>query len=155
MRKYAHTSIFSQFPTELVDEIARYSAVCELKTLCLVSKQTGDVATRRLYHTIVLEDLKNAVRCFKTLATRQDVAGCVRRIGMYVLFFFFCVAMPMAESLSSSSSLSLSLLTKFIPAFLSVSTRAPPGPNSCLTGIFTRFFWRHCKILTRIYVMDA
>lgn len=77
--------VFTRLPVELVDEIARYSTPCELQALCLVSKQIGDVATRRLYHTIVLESLKNAIRCFSTLAQRQEVASCVRRMAIGVL----------------------------------------------------------------------
>ncbi|KXN84983.1 hypothetical protein AN958_11828 [Leucoagaricus sp. SymC.cos] len=85
MRKYVHTSIFSQLPNELLDEIARCSDLRELKALCLVSKRTGDVATRRLYNTIVLENYRNAIRCFKTLIQRQYAASCVRRLAIDVL----------------------------------------------------------------------
>ncbi|EKM84344.1 hypothetical protein AGABI1DRAFT_110881, partial [Agaricus bisporus var. burnettii JB137-S8] len=80
MRNYPHLAAFSRLPTEVVDEIAKYVAVCELKALCLVSKQTGDVATRRLYHTICLTELKGSVGCLQTLAVRKDVARCVRRL---------------------------------------------------------------------------
>jgi hypothetical protein len=72
---------FPQFPIEVVDEIAKYVAVRELKVLCLVSRQTGDVATRWLYHTILLNELMGLVGCLRTLVGRRDVARCVR---MYV-----------------------------------------------------------------------
>jgi hypothetical protein len=70
----------------VVDEITQYVAVRELKVLCLVSRKTGDVATRRLYHTILLNGLRGSVECLRTLAVRRDIARCVRKLTMYVPF---------------------------------------------------------------------
>lgn len=42
----SYLSVFSQIPIEVVDEIAKYIAVRELKMFCLVSRWTGVAATK-------------------------------------------------------------------------------------------------------------
>lgn len=123
MRNYPHLAAFSRLPTEVVDEIAKYVAVCELKALCLVSKQTGDVATRRLYHTICLTELKGSVGCLQTLVMRRDVARCVRRLTMYVFWLSFTswfwlqnFALLSSSWRSLSGTLGIALLSIFFGA---------------------------------------
>ena len=74
---------FLALPTELINDIIKLSAASELPSLCRVSKKFNSVATRLLYHTIVLQSPRTAIRCFQTIVASESVALSVRSLEMY------------------------------------------------------------------------
>jgi hypothetical protein len=74
----------SALPTELINDIIQLSAASELPSLCQVSKKFNAVATRLLYHTLVIHSPRTAIKCFRTIVSNGSVALAVKSVELYV-----------------------------------------------------------------------
>ncbi|CAK5284835.1 unnamed protein product, partial [Mycena citricolor] len=73
----------SSLPTELVDLIASYASASDLIALGLACRRFSQICTRHLYRTVRIQGalaLSRAMRCFRTLSSKVDLAAHVRSL---------------------------------------------------------------------------